>query len=98
MAAICKFKDDDIAKFDVTVNSIPTNLDNFQTIKQICITRMTLAEFWEYCFMDTIQYIQMHPERNLRFKYLLSPSRGKRRGVVGNFCDFVSHRWIEKHF
>lgn len=98
LSAICKFKDDDIANFDVTVNSIPTILDNFPTIKQICITRMSLPEFWEDCFMDTIQYIQMHPERNLRLKYLRSPSRGARRGVIGNFCEFISHRWIEQHF
>jgi hypothetical protein len=96
--AICKFKDDDISNFDVTVNSIPTILDAFPSIKQICITRMSFNEFWEDCFMDTIQYIQTHPERNLKLKYLRSPSRGARRGVTGNFCEFVSNRWIEQGF
>lgn len=98
LTAICKFKDDEIANFDVTVNSIPTILDKFPTIIQICITRMTLSEFWEDCFMDTFQYIQMHPERNLRLKYLRSPSRGARRGVRGNFGEFISQRWIEQDF
>lgn len=96
--AICKFKDDDISNFDVTVNSIPTILDTFPSIKQICITRMSFNEFWADCFMDTFQYIQTHPERNLKLNYLRSPSRGARRGVIGNFCEFVSHRWIEQGF
>ncbi len=59
---------------------------------------MTLPEFWEDCFMDIIQYIQNHLEKNLRLKYLRSPSRGARRGIIGNFCEFVSHRWIEQGF
>lgn len=96
--AICKFKDEDIANFEVTINSIPTILDNFPTIKQICITRKTVPEFWEDCFMDTIKYIQDNPDRNLSLKYLRSPSRGARRGVVGNFCEFVSQKWLEQNF
>jgi hypothetical protein len=59
---------------------------------------MTLPEFWADCFMDTIQYIQMDPERNLRLKLLRSPSRGARRGVIGNFCEFISRRWVEQGF
>ncbi len=93
---VCKFKDDEIPNFDVTVNNIPTILDNFPTIKQICITRKTLNEFWEDCFLDTLEYIELHPERNISLRLLRSPSRGARRGVVGNFCQFVSQKWIEQ--
>jgi hypothetical protein len=96
--AVCKFKDDEFANFNVTVNNIPTILDNFQSIKQICITRKTLNEFWEDCFLDTFQYIREHPERNISLKLLRSPSRGARKGVVGNFCQFVSQKWLEQGF
>jgi len=97
-AAVCKFKDDDIANFEVAVNNIPEILRNFPSIKQVCITRQTLSEFWEDCFMDTLQYRDCHLEQDISLKFLRSPSRGARKGVVGNFCDFVANRWVQQGF
>jgi hypothetical protein len=42
--------------------------------------------------------IENHPERNIRIKYLRSPSRGARKGIVGIFCDFVANRWLEQGY
>lgn len=93
---ICKFKDSDLIQFGVIINNIPAILDSNPLIKQICITRQTLPTFWENCFRDTIQYVQKNPGRNIQIKYLRSPSRGARRGVSGNFCEFVANKWISK--
>ena len=97
-SAICNFKDDEFVNFEVTLNNIPDLLERHQSIKQICITRQTLTDFWEDCFMDTIQYIEQHPERDIQLKLLRSPSRGARRGVIGNFCLFVANRWIAQGY
>jgi hypothetical protein len=95
---VCNFSDDKIEDFCVTVNNIPAILDNFQSIRQICITRQTLTPFWNACFQSTSQYIALHPERGINLIRLRSPSRGAIRGVLGNFCQFVSARWIQQGF
>jgi hypothetical protein len=96
---ICKFKDDALEDFDVTVNDIPRILENHSNIKQICITRQQpLPDFWEDCFIDMYDYINKHPERAIQIKYLRSPSRGARKGVVGPFCNFVSARWLHQGY
>lgn len=96
--AICNFKDEEFVNFEFTLNNITRILDSHPSINQICITRQTLGDFWEECFMDTIQYIDHHPERNIELKLLRSPSRGARKGVVGNFCQFVADRWIAQGY
>lgn len=90
---ICKYKDDDLEDFESTLNDIPQILEQHKAIKQICLTRQTLLEFWEDCFIDTFLWQQNNPDRNLQIRLLRSPSRGARRGVVGNFCTFVANRW-----
>lgn len=95
---VCKYKDDDLEEFDSTLNDIPLILEQHTSIKQICISRQTLPEFWEDCFIDTFMWQQNNPDRNLQFRFLRSPSRGARRGVVGNFCDFNANRWIEQGY
>ena len=97
-AAICNFKDEELPNFDVTLNSIPNILEKHKSIKQICITRQTLVDFWEDCFMDTLQYIEQNPEREIQINLLRSPSRGARKGVVGNFCQFLSNRWLAQGY
>ena len=94
--AICKFKDNDLANFEFEINNIPNILEKNKSIKQICITRKTLPPFWENCFQELIEYVHNHPEITLRF--LRSPSRGARRGIVGNFCDFIADYWIQQGY
>lgn len=96
--AICKFKDDAIADFEVTVNDIPELLRQHTDIKQICITRQTLPDFWEDCFIAMFQFIETHPERGIEIKLLRSPSRGARRGVVGNFCEYIGNKWLQQGY
>jgi hypothetical protein len=96
--AVCNFKDDELPNFEITLNNIPLILERHKSIKQICITRQTLIDFWEDCFIDTLQYIDQHPQRNIKLKLLRSPSRGARKGVVGNFCEFVARRWREQGY
>ncbi len=96
--AICRFKDDELAQFDVTINDIPAILENHPSIKQICVTRQTLPPFWENCFTNLVQYINQNPQRQIEVRYLRSPSRGARNGVVGPFCQFVAGRWIEQGY
>ena len=96
---ICKFKDDAFEDFEVRNNNIPAILENFPSIKQICITRQEpLPDFWEECFMHMFQYIEDNPEREIHVKYLRSPSRGARRGVVGNFSNFIANRWMQQGY
>jgi len=96
---ICKFKDDALEDFDVETNDIPAILQNHPTIKQICITRQEpLPDFWEECFIDMYEYLERNPERLINVQYLRSPSRGARRGVIGNFCNFIATRWISQGY
>lgn len=96
--AICKFKDEDLENFEVQLNDIPMILNNYPSINQICITRSTPNAFWDACLNATVEYVNGNPDRNILVRRLRSPSRGSRRGVVGNFCDFLSNRWIEQGF
>ncbi|OXE98667.1 hypothetical protein BC749_10742 [Flavobacterium araucananum] len=93
---ICKFKDDKLVNFDVIINNIPKILEKHKSIKQICITRQHLPDFWKECFSDLFEYLNLNPQITL--KYLRSPSRGARRGIVGNFCEFISNRWSEQEY
>ncbi len=96
---ICKFKDDALEDFNVTINDITAILQNHKSISQICITRQQpLPDFWKECFKDMFEFIKNNPRRSIQVKYLRSPSRGARRGVVGNFCEFVANRWIEQGY
>jgi len=95
---ICKFKDDAIADFEVSINNITAILDKFPSIKQICITRQSLNDFWEECFLETLEYIQLNQNRQITLRLLRSPSRGARRGVIGNFCQFIAQRWLQQGF
>ena len=96
--SICKFKDDDLANFTVTPTDIPAILERHISIRQICITRQTLPHFWAECFIPTFTWIENNPQREIEIRYLRSPSRGARRGVVGNFCDFIAGRWINQQY
>lgn len=97
--AILGFRDNELQYFDSTKTDIIDILETHPTIKQICITRQDpLPIFWLNCFQSTFDWINHHPERNISIKYLRSPSRGARRGVMGNFCDFVANRWIEQGY
>jgi hypothetical protein len=96
---ICKFKDDALEDFEVRINDIPRILENHKSIKQICITRQQpLPDFWDDCFIPLFQYLDENPQRQIEVKYLRSPSRGARRGVVGNFCDFIANRWVQQGY
>lgn len=96
---ICKFKDDSLEDFEVRITDIPRILESHETIKQICITRQRpLPDFWEECFIDMFQYLDENPQRQIEVKYLRSPSRGARRGVIGSFCGFIANRWIEQGY
>ena len=96
--AICKFKDDELTNFQVQTNDIPRILRDKTEITQVCITRQTLPLFWERCFSQTFEWINNHPERNITVKFLRSPSRGARKGVAGNFTEFVANRWIQQQY
>lgn len=93
---VCKFRDDDIERFNVTVNNIPEILQRHPTIQQVCITRQSLPGFWEACFQDTINWIEQHQE--IQLLKLRSPSRGARRGVIGDHCLFVANTWIQQGY
>lgn len=95
---ICGFKDDELSNFENTTTGIIQILMKHPTIKQICITRQDLPEFWQQAFKETFDWINDHPERNISVKFLRSPSRGARRGVVGNFCEFIANRWLEQGY
>ncbi|HMJ46807.1 MAG TPA: hypothetical protein VK498_05725 [Ferruginibacter sp.] len=96
---ICKFKDEELENLEVTTNNIPAILENYPNIKQICITRQRpLPNFWEECFIDMFQFINDNPLREIEVKYLRSPSRGARRGVAGNFCEFIANRWLQQGY
>ncbi len=96
--SICNFKDDELNQFENTITDIPRILETHLTIKQVCITRQGLPIFWHECFEDTLNWIQNNPARNISIRFLRSPSRGARRGVVGNFCDFIANRWMEQGY
>jgi hypothetical protein len=97
--AICKFKDAELPNFDITINDIPAILENHPSIKQICITRQQpLPPFWDNCFTELYLYLEQNPQREIELKYLRSPSRGARRGVVGPFCQFVAARWLAQGY
>lgn len=96
--AVCNFKDDELENFNITVNNIPYILEQHKEIIQICITRQQLGPFWNECLTNTIEYIRQHPERNIQLKLLRSPSRGARKGVVGNFCQFIANRWLTQGY
>ncbi len=93
---ISKFKDDDLEQFEVSINDIPALLKKFPSIKQVCITRQTLNGFWGTQLQETITFL--NKQNNIRLLPLRSPSRGARRGVVGDFCEFISKRWQEQGF
>ncbi|MBS1640666.1 MAG: hypothetical protein JSR12_11485 [Bacteroidetes bacterium] len=93
---ICKFKDDDLAQFDVTINNIPQILNEHPKIRQVCITRQTLTEFWEDIFQDLLTYIDAH--NNISLIKLRSPSRGAISGVEGDHSLFVANRWIQQGY
>ena len=93
---ISKFKDDDLEQFEVSINDIPALLKKFPSIKQVCITRQTLDGFWGTQLQETITFL--NKQHNIRLLPLRSPSRGARRGVVGDFCEFISKRWQEQGF
>ena len=95
---ICKFKDEDLLNFNVELNNIASLLNEFPTINQICVTRQTLPTFWLNCFSDTIKFVEENPHRQIQMIYLRSPSRVARKGVVGNFCDFVANQWISQGY
>lgn len=95
---ICSYQDNRIGNYNFAINDIPAILERFPSIKQICITRTTLPQFWLNCFHDTFDYIDLHPERGIMLLTLRSPSRAARRGVVGPFCDFVANQWIESGY
>lgn len=95
---ICKFKDDDFAQFDIEVTDIPSILEKHPSIKQLCLTRQTLGPIWNQCFADTFKWINSNRARNINSRFLRSPSRGARKGVVGPFADFVANRWKEQGY
>ncbi|WP_339869768.1 hypothetical protein [uncultured Algoriphagus sp.] len=88
-----RFKDDQLAKFDIESTNIPALLEHHKEIKQICLTRKTLPSPWNQLFQPTFDWVTNHPERNIQFKRLRSPSRGARRGVKGGFTEFTSTNW-----
>jgi hypothetical protein len=95
---ICKFKDDKLENFDINITNVPQILDRYVNIKQVCITRQTLSEFWEDIFTELFIWKNEHPERVLDIIHLRSPSRGARKGITGNFCEFVSNRWLQQGY
>lgn len=90
-----KFRDQDLATFEILINNIPLILEQHPSIKQICLTRKTLPKPWKKLFQPTFDWVANHPERNIQIKLLRSPSRGARRGVTGNFTTFISNHWKE---
>ncbi|WP_146141494.1 hypothetical protein [Spirosoma oryzae] len=80
------------------MNNVPEILERHESIKQIVVTRQTTDTFWENCFHDTFSWIHQHPEREINVRRVRSPSRIARRGVVGDFCEFVANKWIEQHY
>jgi len=95
---ICKFRDDSLTNFKITTNDIPAILKKYPTIKQVFITRQTISKSLKLCLTDTLNYLQQDQNRQINLIYLRSPSRGAIKGVVGNFCHFVSEKWIEQGF
>lgn len=89
------FQDEKLTAYDIQLTNIPALLEENQSIKQICITRMTLPNPWNELFQATIDWVANHPERNIQIRKLRSPSRGARKGVVGNFTDFIANQWQE---
>lgn len=87
------FKDHNLAAFAKLQTNIPQILENYPRIEQVCITRKTLPPLWRELFQSTFDWVQAHPERNIQIKRLRSPSRVARRGVVGNFTDFIANHW-----
>ncbi|MBA4299630.1 MAG: hypothetical protein C0433_05905 [Cyclobacterium sp.] len=88
-----KFRDADLATFEIIPNDIPLILERHKTIEQICLTRNTLPNPWNGLFQPTFDWVAEHPERNIEIKLLRSPSRGARNGVVGNFTQFIAAHW-----
>lgn len=96
---ICKFKDEELEQFDITTNNIALILEQFRSIKQICITRQNpLPVFWEERFRGMFQFLDNNPQRGIQVRFLRSPSRGSRRGVVGNFCHYLANRWLQQGY
>ncbi|MFI5159490.1 MAG: hypothetical protein ACHQF4_11535 [Sphingobacteriales bacterium] len=95
---ICNFNDEALGQFTSTKTDIVQILETHSTIKQLCITRQNLSPSWIECFANMFIWIQNHPERDISIKYLRSPSRGARKGVVGNFCDFIANRWVQQGY
>jgi hypothetical protein len=90
-----KFKDDQLATFDIESTNIPTILDQHSTIQQVCITRNSFPNPWDHLFQPTFDFVANHPDRNIQIKRLRSPSRGARKGVTGNFTDYIANHWQE---
>lgn len=87
------FQDNQLGNFDITTTNIPAILEANPTIQQVCITRSSMTEPWSTLFEPTIDWIENHPERGIQLRLLRSPSRGARKGVVGNFTDYIANHW-----
>ncbi|MDG1277004.1 MAG: hypothetical protein P8O16_06960 [Algoriphagus sp.] len=90
---IQNFADDQLTEFGIELTDIPALLEEHQSIQQICLTRKTLPNPWNILFQPTFEWVANHPERDIQIKKLRSPSRGARKGVVGNFTDFIVNHW-----
>jgi len=90
---ICEgFEDDAIEKnFKAfTFTDIPSLLTKYPSIRQVCITRMTINGLWKTALTPTINACFTN---SIAFRPLRSPSRGARKGVKGPFCQFIANHW-----
>lgn len=91
---ICSFKDEYLNQFQPVLTNIPRLLEKHPTINRIFITRKVMTNDMQTWLIPTMNWIQANPQRDIRLINLRSPSRGARRGIVGDFCETVKNIWI----